>query len=335
MLSKELTDCMFGYVKTSVLCSCQSLGIFSLLLRKPNGLDAVAIGVELGLLVDRLERLLDMSVLVGLLRKVETKYVISPDCVPFLDKSSDLYQGAFIEYIESSSYVKLSNLGKRLIENNDERDGVGEKKSVFTKLYSSKSTIEGFADAMWNLGVKASTELVNKLDLSKYKSLVDVGGGNGSFAIPLAKQYTNIGVTIFDLKQVRDSAERKINQFKLGDRVFFKEGDFWCEELPAADLYVFGFILSDWSDDDGLLLLSKAKESINEGGLMIIVERLFDDEKSNGPLETSAQDLAMMVEINGRHRSEAEYRDMLISAGAGSTFIIKSSYSKHLIGGVF
>jgi len=338
-LPDSLHECLYGYIKTQVLYSCHSLGVFELLNSKAHGLSAVQVHDELCLSEQKSERLLDIATLLGLLKKQNHCYQLSDDCQPYLIRESEHYQGGFIAHIGDSSYAKFKQLNKMLSNdnNNDHEDdmGVDLNHEVFDQLYNDPSQREDFMEAMWNIGIQPAQELVQKLSLDHYSTLVDIGGGNGSFVIPLALQHKHIHATIFDIDPVKLNAEAKIKQYGLQTRVTFQCGDFWSDPFPKSDVFVFGFILSDWSTKDGKKLLRKAKNALNDNGMIIILEKLFETEKSKGPVETSLLDMAMMVEAKGMHRTETEYRQLLDEIGAESTFIERSSGSKHLIAGKF
>ena len=91
-------------------------------------------------------------------------------------------------------------------------------------------------------------------------------------------------------------------------------GDFFKDPLPEADLFALGRILHDWSPEKIRLLLSKIVQRLPSGGGLLIAERLLDDDKT-GPLKGQLQSLNMLVCTEGKERSAAEYRAILLEAG--------------------
>jgi hypothetical protein len=51
----------------------------------------------------------------------------------------------------------------------------------------------------------------------------------------------------FDLPPVRPVFEEYVAAFGLQDRVRFRNGDFFRDPLPGADVLVMGMILHDWN----------------------------------------------------------------------------------------
>ena len=82
----------------------------------------------------------------------------------------------------------------------------------------------------------------------------------------------------------------------------------------------------------GPAVLRKAYQACRPGGRVLIMERLFDDDR-RGPLATAVMNLEMHVETQGRHRTAAEYTDLLAEAGFDTAAVRRSSREKHLVTG--
>ncbi|MFD8663547.1 methyltransferase [Streptomyces globisporus] len=113
-------------------------------------------------------------------------------------------------------------------------------------------------------------------------------------------------------------------------RLDFVGGDFFADELPHGDCLAFGYILSDWDDDTCVTLLEKAYRACEAPGRVLIMDRLFDDDRS-GPLATAAMNLVMHIEMAGRHRTAAEFVALLERAGFGGCEVRRGSGEKHLV----
>ena len=138
---------------------------------------------------------------------------------------------------------------------------------------------------------------------------------------------------VFDLPKVSQYLETKSRQHQVAERINFKGGDFFQDELPPGDVYALGYILSDWNREDGTKLLKKIYNSLPLGGAIIILEKLFDEEK-NGPVETAMMNLAMLPETWGQHYSGSEYISWLEKVGFKNCKVIRSSGEKHLVLGI-
>ena len=88
----------------------------------------------------------------------------------------------------------------------------------------------------------------------------------------------------FDLPIVKPIFEEYIASFGLSERLHFYPGDFFEDPLPSADVISMGHILHDWDMEKKHQLIVKAYEALSEGGALIILESIIDDDRSqNAP----------------------------------------------------
>jgi hypothetical protein len=134
------------------------------------------------------------------------------------------------------------------------------------------------------------------------ETVVDVGGGNGSFLRALLRPGQR-GI-VFDLPEtVRDEAELRAAGIE------FVEGSFF-EEVPPGDVYVLGTILHDWGDAEAAAILRVIGH--HHGARVLIVDAVVPP--GNEPHGAKWLDLLMMA-ISGRERTEPEWRALLEAAG--------------------
>jgi len=137
------------------------------------------------------------------------------------------------------------------------------------------------------------------------ETVVDVGGGNGTFLIELLATRTGLRGIVFDLPETnRDEAT-------LGERIEFVEGSFF-DSVPAGDTYVLGTILHDWDDEHAALILQTIRASAPSGARVLIIDAVI--EPGNEPHGAKWLDLLMLVISAGRERTEGEWRALLASA---------------------
>lgn len=78
-----------------------------------------------------------------------------------------------------------------------------------------------------------TNNLIQNTDLTGRKNLLDIGGGMGSYSIPLCEAYPNLQVCLLDAKEPLDLAQKLVEEKNLSDRVLLKEGSFLSMELDA------------------------------------------------------------------------------------------------------
>jgi acetylserotonin N-methyltransferase len=189
---------------------------------------------------------------------------------------------------------------------------VGGKDALFANFFATEETKRGFLAGMHGRGLLASPAVVASFDLSRFRRLVDLGGGTGHLALAAVDRYPQLRAAVFDLPEVGS-----VTRDYVGGRVEVLEGDFFTDRLPQADLYALGQILHDWTEEKIQMLLAKVFEALPSGGALLISEKLLDDDKT-GPLHVVMQSLNMLVCTEGRERTLMEYTSLLRRAGFSS-----------------
>ena len=137
--------------------------------------------------------------------------------------------------------------------------------------------------------------------------VVDVGGGQGSLVAAVLR--TNPHLTGGVLDQPHVVADGPPD---LADRWTTTPGSFF-EAVPPADCYLLKWILHDWSDDECVEILSRCRESLAPGGVVLVVELVLD--RPGHERQAAFMDINMMVGLGGRERTEAEFAALFERAG--------------------
>lgn len=334
MVPAEIKQAMYGFIMSHVLFVGDEIGIFDRIANKQAcTLEELSEFVEIDSSV--LERFILAAVSMGLIERKDEVYKIPEHLCPFLKKGSSEYYGeAFSHFREASTHI-FHYLKNALKENQPQWKQIfsNENYSPFDELYEDPKRLENFLSSMWGIGYTSAKELVQKYPLERHSLLVDVGGGNGSFAIAAIENCSTLNAIVFDLPSVQEYLEKKCDEHQVSERLTFVAGDFFKDELPKGDLYSLGYILSDWNREDGTALLKKIYHLLPEGGSVLILEKLFNEDK-NGPLETAMMNLTMLLETWGKHYSGSEYISWLQEIGFQNCQVIHSSGEKHMVVGI-
>ncbi|XP_034207918.1 trans-resveratrol di-O-methyltransferase-like [Prunus dulcis] len=175
--------------------------------------------------------------------------------------------------------------------------------------------------SLFNEAMEADSQLIARAVVEECEgvfeglnSLVDVGGGTGNMAKAIAKAFPNINCTVLDQPHVVANLQGTHNLDFVGGDMF--------EKIPPANAIFLKWILHDWSDEESVKILKKSREAIlskNEGGKVIILEiNVSADNKKMDKKSIETQlmwDMLMMVNLNGKERSEAEWEKLFLTAG--------------------
>lgn len=105
------------------------------------------------------------------------------------------------------------------------------------------------------------------------------------------------------------------------------------ESVPeGADAYIIKRIIHDWSDEKCRKILYNCRSGINENGRLIVVDAVVPTDGHFSP--SKIMDLAMMLFVGGKERTEDEFRELLGSSGWKLTRIIPTASQLSVIEGV-
>src|SRR5437763_1859400 len=183
----------------------------------------------------------------------------------------------------------------------------------WTYLSEHPDSSRKFNAAMGSIGKKVHTAAVAAADLAEARRLVDVGGGAGGLTVGFLDRYAQLSATILDRPHVLAGADELLRAAGLRDRVTLVAGDFF-ESVPAGgDIYLLSMILHDWTDEQARRLLGTIRRAIPDTGQLLIIDAVLPP--GDAPHFGKLLDLTMMAMLTGRERTEAEFAQLLESAG--------------------
>ncbi|KAM4625532.1 acetylserotonin O-methyltransferase 2 [Polymixia lowei] len=314
----KLLEYFNGFRVSKVIFSACELGVFDLLLQSQKPLSAEQVSRELGTSVDGMERLLDVLVGIEIL-DVETidgtVFYSSTDVANlYLAKGSAKSLNDMIIYQSQTIYPLWNNMVDAVREGKNQNDKTFglPAEDVFQAIYRSEEEMLKFMGLMNSSWVLDGHDIVTAFNLSSFKMMVDLGGCSGALGREMAKAYPSSSVTVFDLPQVVETAQKHFSE--EDDTIVFQAGDFFDGDVPPADLYILARIIHDWSEDKCLKLLKKIYNSCQEGGGVLLVEAMLFENR-RGPVMAQIFSLNMLVQTEGREHPPSQYSSMLTSAG--------------------
>jgi len=184
---------------------------------------------------------------------------------------------------------------------------------------------DAFIRAMDHHARETAPGVVDACPIPGARTLLDLGGGPGTFALEFMRRIPGLKATVFDLPQTL-RVTRKILKEKGKSRLPIRlvRGDFLRDPLGGPyDAILASNILHMLSESECLALLRKSFRALNPAGRIIIHDFLLDKSKV-APVESALFAVHMLVHTNGgRTYSAEEFRDMLRQAGCSRVKIIR------------
>lgn len=164
------------------------------------------------------------------------------------------------------------------------------------------------------------------------RSLVDIAGGTGTFAIPLARNHPQIQITLADVPQAIPGIRRWLGEYGMEERIRVQTMDVFKEHwnLPQVDAIFIGNFLHGFSDDVCVDICRRCGEHLFPGGRIWIHEMLWNDNR-DGPLLTALWNASMCI-AGGKQRTGAELSEILVRAGFKCPIHIPTANGMALIG---
>jgi hypothetical protein len=324
-----LWDMIMGIYGYQAVLLAHHLRLFPFLADGPRTLGEVADALNIAHRPAR--SLLQACIAAGLIETRDERYSLTPVAEDYLLESSPVYFGGFLDYtlanrtvltFDTLKQAVLTNSpqiygGEDIYKSHEER---GEAARAFTRMMHSHSMAEAL---VWP----------DKLDLSRNRTMLDIGGGSGAHSIGAALRWPDLRAIVLDLASVCEVTREYIARFGLEGRITARVGDMWNKPFPPADLHFYADIYHDFTPDQCSFLTQKSFGSLESGGRLIIHEMLFNSEKT-GPLTVAGYDVSMLLWTEGQQFSGAELTAMLAGAGFVDIAVIATQGYWHIVTGV-
>lgn len=226
---------------------------------------------------------------VGLLRKRGLRYSNSHLAGVLLVKNSPRKITAYVELQHRAMYKGLYWMldSVREYRNVGIKEFAGDEPTLYQRLAHEPEVEQIFQEAMQELSVQSNADMARFVDLNGVKHLVDVGGGDGTNIIAMARRWTHLRATVFDSPTVCEIARKNIAAHGLTARLGAVAGECFSDPFPKdADCLMFAHFFTIWGEKKDRELLKKCHDSLPSGGKVIIFNMMQHDDET-GPLSAA------------------------------------------------
>jgi len=150
-------------------------------------------------------------------------------------------------------------------------------------------------------------------DFSRFRTLVDVGGGQGTYSAAILELHPKLTAISYDLPQVIARAAPG----STGDRLKLVGGNMF-ESVPAgADAYLTSTVLRCFNDDQCLRVLHCIRRAMRPDSTLLTLEMIVPEARDN--VLMSLADMTARLLYGGRDRTEKEFAALFAKAGLRHT----------------
>jgi demethylspheroidene O-methyltransferase len=169
-----------------------------------------------------------------------------------------------------------------------------------------------------------AAQILDAYPLAKYRCLLDVGGGDGSFLVEAAARAANLKLMLFDLPAVVEGAGRRFESLGLGPRARVIGGDFLRDPLPqGADIISLIRVIHDHDDSTAATVLRAAHRALPAKGVLLLAEPMAGTRGAE-PVGNAYFGFYLLAMGRGRPRAPGELRQMLLAAGFSSAQLLST-----------
>jgi demethylspheroidene O-methyltransferase len=309
--TRALFDLCAGFVYAQVLAACVQLRVFEILAEGPQ--TTAALATRLSLSPDAAGRLLGAAVALGLLeRRGQDRYGLGILGAAVLGNPgvSAMVAHHSMLYADLADPVALLRRGRG-----------GAALAGFWPYASAPNDASGTDDVAPYTGLMAASqplvadEILDAYPLTRHRSLLDIGGGDGTFLCLAARRAPDLKLAAFDLPPVADLARARFAREGLSGRATAHGGDFLRDPLPSgSDIVSLVRILHDHDDEPVVAILRAARAALPAGGTLLVAEPLAGTAGAE-PMGDAYFSFYLMAMGSGRPRRASELGDLLRAAG--------------------
>lgn len=192
--------------------------------------------------------------------------------------------------------------------------------SVFGTDFFSHLKTRPELSAQFNASMSQGTRLTaatlpSLYDFGRFRTLVDVGGGDGTLLAAILREHPNLRGILFDTPE-------GLKEAALPDQATTATGDFFTKVPEGGDLYLIKSVLHDWDDERCATILRNIRQVIPVEGRVLIIEPVFPELVDGSmPPPMYLSDLNMLVNLGGRERTASEFGELCQRAGFAVTGI--------------
>jgi hypothetical protein len=189
--------------------------------------------------------------------------------------------------------------------------------SSFQYLSSHPTEAAVFNAAMADMTRQVARLVVKAYDFSAFRTIMDIGGGNGTFLAGILNVNPAASGILFDIPAGLTEAHETFRQAGVADRCTVVAGDFFKSVPANADLMMLKNVIHDWDDHRAAEILRRCRAAASANTKLILIERIMPERMVPAPANQriAALDIRMLAITGGIERTEEEYRRLLKASG--------------------
>ncbi|SPE53727.1 Multifunctional cyclase-dehydratase-3-O-methyl transferase TcmN [Streptomyces netropsis] len=168
-----------------------------------------------------------------------------------------------------------------------------------------------FDTAMSSLTSGVNEQITRSYPFPDSGTVVDVAGGRGGLLREILTRFPGLRGVLFDRPET--VAGHLLDTEELKGRWETEGGDIFAAVPRGGDVYLLKNILHDWPDEDCLRILTTVRRAMDAGTRLLVIDAVLPGDGTPHP--AVALDIVMLMTLQGRERTAAEFEDLLTRSG--------------------
>ncbi len=255
----------------------------------------------------------------GLLHKQGNAYRNRPLAATALNADDPDYRGSYLDLITNhwSDWLRLIEsvkTGEPLDKHEPEEPDYRRR----------------FTWAMHYRTLETAPMIAAQLPLKGVNTLLDLGGGPGTYAMAFLAKHPRLRATVCDRPAALEVAKEIAAAHKAGDRLAYLPLDLLTDDMPGPfDVIWYSNVLHIYSPEQNRDVFRRAKKALAEGGRLIIQDAFLHDREGLFPEEASLFAVSMLLFTQGGNTySVSDTTAWLKGAGFDSVKPVKMKKGK-------
>ncbi|MDE2161097.1 MAG: hypothetical protein KGJ30_19470, partial [Burkholderiales bacterium] len=236
------------------------------------------------------------------------RYANTPTAATFLVSRSPAYMGHAIGYSDQL-YATWGRLEDAL------RSG---RPALPAQAYLGDDAVRTrtFVMAMHERALGVARALVGCIDLAGRRSMLDVGGGPGTYSVLLTARFPGLRSEVLELPGVAAVARELVAQAGASERVALRDGDYHGADFGSGkDVVLMSGMFHRETPAACRSLIARAAACLDRGGLLVVAD-VFTDAGGTSPAFAAMFGLNMMLTApDGGVHADADVQRWMAEAG--------------------
>lgn len=263
---------------SKALFAALHVGIFTKLAQGPKTAEALAI--EAGAPPNRIQTLMTALAALGLVSSEGGLYANSPGADAFLVEGAKYDFGDYLRLqIDRQMFPIMTGLEAVVTGEHSDDDKI----ESYADWFSDPEEARLYSESQHAGSLGPGRSVARMIDFAGARTLADIGGGTGAFAIRLCEANPELKATVFDFPNVVALGREYVAAAGLSDRIDFVAGNALEDDWPEGqDIVLMSYLFNGVPGDAVPDLTRRAFASLNPGGHFLVHDFIVDDDRQ-GP----------------------------------------------------